>query len=168
MRLLRIIEMPSLLAGHVAAAAILVLIPAICWEVVARYAFNAPTIWAHEIGYMLTGASFVLGMSYALRNDSHIRVDLLSVLIGDRIRALVDLLGYLLLVLPAIVWLGWTLGDVAVEAWRRGEHSGQSAWNPLIWPFRAVICLGLSLLALQMLAAIVKAARTLVRSGGGR
>lgn len=69
---------------------------------------------------------------------------------------------------PAIVWLGWTLGDVAVEAWRRGEHSGQSAWNPLIWPFRAVICLGLSLLALQMLAAILKAARTLVRGGGGR
>ncbi|MCC7272970.1 MAG: TRAP transporter small permease subunit [Alphaproteobacteria bacterium] len=150
--------MPSVLAGHAAAAAILVLIVAICWEVVARYVFNAPTIWAHEIGYMLTGAGFLLGMSWTLRSDGHIRVDLLATLIGRRGQALIDLLGYALFILPVTLWLSWTLGAIAVEAWRRGEHSGQSAWNPLIWPFRALVCLGVALLALQVVASIVRAA----------
>ncbi|MGE0717701.1 MAG: TRAP transporter small permease subunit [Alphaproteobacteria bacterium] len=162
MRLLRVIELPSVVAGHVAATAILALMLAICWEVVSRYVFNAPTIWAHEIGYMLTGGAFLLGMSWTLRRDGNIRVDLLSTLLGRRGQAVIDLAGYLFLVLPVSGWLAWTLGGIAVEAWRRREHSGQSAWNPLIWPFRALVCLALVLLTLQLVATILRTAATVL------
>ena len=50
-----------------ASFAIVPLVLATCYEVLARYLFGAPTIWAYEIGYTLTGSHFLLGMAYTLR-----------------------------------------------------------------------------------------------------
>ena len=163
---MRWLEAPSLYAGWLAAVAVAVLMGAICFEVVSRYVFDAPTVWAHEIGYMTTGAAFVLGMAYALRRDEHIRVDVFSARFGVRGRAAVDLVGFAVFVLPVTGWLSWTLLRIAIDVWQRGEHSGQSAWNPLIWPFRAVLCLGFVLLLLQVVAEIWK--RIAILTGGRR
>ena len=50
-----------------------------CWrvayEVIARYVFNAPTIWAFDVTYMLYGTLFMLGAAYALHKGAHIRTD---------------------------------------------------------------------------------------------
>jgi TRAP-type mannitol/chloroaromatic compound transport system permease small subunit len=48
------------------------LIAAVVYEVVARYAFAAPTIWSFDLTYMLYGAMFMLGAAYALRIGAHI------------------------------------------------------------------------------------------------
>ena len=53
--------------GSFGACLIVPLVLATCWEVFARYMFGAPTIWAYEIGYMLTGSHFLLGMAFTLR-----------------------------------------------------------------------------------------------------
>jgi TRAP-type mannitol/chloroaromatic compound transport system permease small subunit len=47
----------------------------VAWEVVARYAFNAPTIWSFDLTYMLYGTIFMLGCAYALHKGAHIRTD---------------------------------------------------------------------------------------------
>src|SRR5262245_40505338 len=51
------------------------LVAAVAYEVVARYAFNAPTIWVFDTTYMLYGTLFMLGASYALHKGAHIRTD---------------------------------------------------------------------------------------------
>ena len=48
---------------------------AVTYEVVARYAFNSPTIWAYDVSYMLYGTIFMLGAAYALHKGAHIRTD---------------------------------------------------------------------------------------------
>ena len=45
----------------------------VAWEVISRYALNAPTIWSFDLTYMLYGTIFMLGAAYALHKGAHIR-----------------------------------------------------------------------------------------------
>ena len=78
-RFLALIDGLSRVSGWVASLLIVPLIFASVYEVFSRYLFNAPTIWAYEIGYMATGTYFFLGMAYALKERAHIRIDLFLV-----------------------------------------------------------------------------------------
>mgnify|MGYP006175224335 CR=1 FL=1 len=114
--------------GVLAALLLVPLVLATTWEVVSRYALHAPTIWAYEIGYTLTGAHFLLALAYTLRQGEHIRIDVLSVFLSDRARRRIDTVVYALL-LPILVWVSWTLWNYMAEGFARGETSGQSALN---------------------------------------
>ena len=159
--LLSIIERLTGSFGVIGAWIVLPLIAATVYEVMSRYLFNAPTIWAYELGYMATGANFLLGSAYALREKAHIRIDVLYTRFSPRTKALIDSAGYLLLFLPVALWLSYRLGIYALEAFLSGELSGQSAWNPVIWPFRLVFFSGIFLLSLQGIAELIKAVAVL-------
>lgn len=162
--LLRWIDRANGIAGGVACALVLLLMLAMVWEVAMRYLLNAPTAWAFEISYMLMGASFLLAVGYALREGTHVRMDLFHARFPPRLQGAVDALLHGALILPLTVWLAWRLGHYAFEGWLSGEVSGKSAWNPKVWPFRAAIALGTALFALQVLAEFLRAlARALGR-----
>ena len=145
----------------------LVLIVLMNYEVAARYLFSAPTLWSYEVSTMVMGASFVLAIGYAVVADSHVRVDMLAARLGGRGQALVDLAGYALL-LPLLVWLSWALWGYFHGAWGSGETSGQSAWNPRVWPFRLPLFLGVLVWTLQVLAEVARAALALAGRGAPR
>ena len=142
--------------GRVGAVLILILILAVSYEVVMRYAFNAPTMWAYEVAAMLMGTSFLITIAYAMVTESHVRVDFLYARIGPRGRALIDVAGYLLFLLPLALWLTWGRWNNLVQAYATGETTGQSAWNPVVWPFRVAYVVGLVLFSLQILAEILR------------
>lgn len=162
--LIRLIERLTAGVGIVASFALVPLVLATCYEVFARYVFGAPTIWAYEIGYFLTGTHFLLGMAFALRTNEHIRIDIFSGHFSQRTRAVIDLLGYAVL-LPLMVWLSYALWLHLAQGYLRNERSGQSAMNLPVWPFRVVFFLAFALLALQVLAEVAKAVRSF-RDGG--
>jgi TRAP-type mannitol/chloroaromatic compound transport system permease small subunit len=143
--------------GVIAGWIIVPLIAATVYEVFSRYALNAPTIWAYEVAYMATGTNFLLGAAFALRERAHIRIDVLFVHLPPKVRAVIDVAGYLLLFLPTAYWLSYLLWEYAFDAYVSGEVSGQSAWNPIIWPFRTVFFAGFALLALQGTVETIKA-----------
>ena len=164
----RVVKVIDKITGNVALVAAWVILPLIfasVFEVVSRYIFNAPTIWAYEIGYMATGVNFLLGSAFTLRERAHIRIDLLYSRLDPKWESLIDAAGYILLFLPFSFWLSYRLGIYALEAYNSGELSGQSAWNPLIWPFRAIFFLGFSLLSLQAAAELIRS--ILVLAGAG-
>jgi TRAP-type mannitol/chloroaromatic compound transport system permease small subunit len=158
---LRTIDAVSGLSGRIAAWIIAPLIFAMVYEVAARYLFNAPTIWAFEVGYMAMGANFLLGAAYALRERAHIRIDVAYSHFPPRIKAAIDVIGYGLVFLPFSIWLSWRLALYAHGSFESGEHTGASAWSPLIWPLRAVFALGFILLSLQAVAELVRSLRML-------
>jgi TRAP-type mannitol/chloroaromatic compound transport system permease small subunit len=165
--IVRLIERISSFTGVIAAWLIVPLVFATVYEVVARYAFNAPTIWAYEIGYLMTGSSFLLGMAYALSRDAHIRIDVISTLFSLRTKAIIDLVCYIGLLIPFLVWLTHLLWTRALAAIASGEKSGQSAWNPPLWPFRTVFFVAFALLLLQVIAEVIKCVRRLQRAEAG-
>ncbi len=151
MILVRLIGQLSLWSGRAGAVLVLPLVLAMVYEVVSRYAFNAPTAWAFEVSYMMMGSIFLMGLSYALRENAHVNVDFLHQKAPPRLIALIDLVGYAILA-AMLFWLASTLVANAQGVWRTGEGSGLSAWNPPIWPYRVVYALGFALFALQAAA----------------
>ena len=155
--LLQLIERVSGISGHVTAWLLAPLILATVYDVGARYMFNAPTEWAYEIGYMMMGAHALLGMAYTLREHGHVRIDAFSQMFSQGAKAVIDLVGYLFLVLPCLLWMTWSLWGYWTNSFYTHELSGQSAWNPVIWPFKMVFFVAFVLLVLQILAEVIKA-----------
>lgn len=156
LQLIALIERITGAAGKMVAWVVLPLIFATCYEVFSRYVLNAPTIWAFEAGYMAMGVHALIGAAYTLQCHSHIRIDVLYSHFPERTKALIDVAGYLVLFFPAVIWLCIGLWDYWTEALVSGEQSGQSAWNPVIWPFRLCFFAGYALLLLQGLAEVMK------------
>ena len=117
-----------------------------------------PTIWAYEVGYILTGAHFLLAMAFTLKSDEHIRIDIFSGQFSQRTRAVIDLLAYAVL-LPLMIWLSYALfqhlraGLPAQRAERPvgDEPAGVALPRDLLVAF--------TLLTLQILAEVIKAVR---------
>lgn len=154
--IIRLIERLTGATGIVAAFLLIPLVIATAYEVFARYVLNTPTVWAFEVGYMVMGAHFLLGSAYTLRQGQHVQVDLVSGFISKRSNAIITVFFYMLL-LPCLVWLCYGLWEYAYYAWDSNETSGQSSWNPRVWPYRAVFVASFALLSLQVFAEMLKA-----------
>lgn len=153
---IRAIERLSKVFGYLGAWIIAPLIVSMVWEVISRRFFDAPTMWAYEMSYMLMGTSFIFGLAWTLRMRRHVRVDFLYDHVSLKKQSMIDLVGFAFLALPATILLLGGLWDFLVYAYERDLRSGQSAWNPLVWPFRAGFVIGFALLLLQTISEILK------------
>jgi len=161
---IRLIEGLTQAVGGLAALVVIPLTVATCYEVFARYLFGAPTIWAFELGYTLMGIHFLLGGALTLQRQAQVRIDLIYARLSARAQAGIDLSLYLLLIVPALWLLSNRLASYAWEAFNSGETTGQSAWNPPIWPLRFFITAAFILLLLQVLAECLKCIQVLRRA----
>ena len=146
-------------SGALAAWLVIPLIAASCYEVFSRYVLGEPTLWAFEIGYMVMGTHFLIGLAYTLREGEHVRVDFFYAHVSPRTRALIDAFTYVALLLPLAGWLSLALWQKVLSAYASHERSGMSAFNPVIWPFRLVMCTAFALLFLQAVSELLKAIR---------
>jgi TRAP-type mannitol/chloroaromatic compound transport system permease small subunit len=137
------------------------LIVASVYEVFSRYVLGEPTLWAFEIGYMVMGTHFLIGLAYTLREREHVRVDFFYAHISPKARALIDAFTYAVLLLPLAGWLTAALWQKVQSAYESHERSGMSAFNPVIWPFRLIMCTAFALLALQALAELLRCIKVL-------
>lgn len=132
-------------------------------EVVLRYGFNRPTIWAHETSQFLFGAFFILGAGYTLLYRRHVNMDMLYVRLSLRTRAIVDLVtGVLFLSFCAV--LLWKGGLMAWDSVKLREVT-YSVFAPPIYPLKITLVVGFFLLTLQGLAKFI---RDLVTAISGR
>ena len=155
-RAIRGIEAVTSIVGNVGAWILVPLVLSMVYEVAARHVFGAPTFWAYEVGYMLAGSSYMFGIAYCLKQGAHIRVDFIYGQLSPKGRAVVDIVGYLLLLLPGLLWLDLGLYNYAYEAFEYGEVTGESAWNPVVWPFRSAWVIGFFVFTLQVFAEVMK------------
>ena len=75
----------------------------VAYEVIARYFFNAPTIWSYDVTYMLYSAIFMLGAAYALHLGAHIRTDFFFESWSTRTKGIIDSVAYLALFFPSLI-----------------------------------------------------------------
>jgi TRAP-type mannitol/chloroaromatic compound transport system permease small subunit len=132
------------------------LVLAVSWEVTARYAFNAPTIWSFDVTYMLYGTIFMLGAAYALHKGAHIRTDFFFEKWSIRTRGVIDSTAYLVFFFPSIITFFFVSGAEGWYAFEIGETSEQTPWRPILWPFKMVVPLACLLLVIQGVSETIK------------
>lgn len=129
---------------------------AMVYEVTARYAFTAPTVWAYDISRMCYGAMFVLGSAYALSKGLHIRSDFIYRTWSIKTQGWVDLLLYIVFFFPSMLLLLWVSSDWAWVSVVRAERSMDTAWAPLIGPLKSTLPVGVLLLVIQGISEVLK------------
>lgn len=154
MRLLRIIDHISNWSGRIASFLILVMIAIVVYEVVLRYAFDRPTMWAHESAQFVFGAMSILGGGYVLYRGSHVKMDVVYSRCSPRTKAILDLITAPIFFCFAATLL-WTSGEIAWESIQELERSN-SQWRPPIYPIKSLIPVAALLVLLQGVAKFVR------------
>ena len=152
-RFLRVIDVINTWVGRTVAHLLILLMLVMTYEVVMRYLFTSPSLWAMEMNQCISVVLVALGGGYALLNGKHINADVLYSRLGERTRAIIDLVTAPLFFLFIIV-LVWQTWDVAVESWEMKEYT-QMAGIP-IYPVRMIIVVGGLLILFQGFAKFVR------------
>lgn len=137
--------------GRAAAWLNLLLVLVVMAQVVLRYGFNRGLVPLEELMWHLYAAAFMLGLSYALVRDAHVRVDLLHDRWSPSARAWVEIAGILCLLLPFAFVIWHQSLDWVATSWRLGESSTSPTGLPYRWAIKAVIPLSFTLLLLAAL-----------------
>lgn len=120
-----------------------------------RYGVNySSNAWLEVQWYLFAGV-VMLGASYTLQRNQHVRVDILYSMLGARGRLWVDVFGLLFFMLPAILMLAWMTWPYFLDSWTRNEMSATPG-GLVRWPVKLLMPLGFALLAMQGLSELVK------------
>ena len=126
------------------------------YEVVARYFFTAPTIWAEELSRLVFIWATFLAAAALLRRNQHIRVTALTALMGapGRRAARLVSLAFVVAFCALVVWYGL---DAPINSYLRGRTSGSMLDIPAWW-MQAAVPLGFALLGVQAALAFARTA----------
>lgn len=152
LRALAAVDRVSRLLAWAAMAMLVVLVADMMYEVAARRAFAAPTLWAYDVAYMLNGLIFIFAAGHTLRTNGHVRIDFLSSRLPLKIQDWINVAVYLLLLFPAMSFLVAGAWQEWREAFVTDELDPASPWRPLLWPLFAGILIGFASLFLQIAA----------------
>lgn len=120
-------------------------------EVVLRYVFDSPTDWSWELAAMLAGAMFVMGAGWDLKDDKHVRTDIIYVRLNRKWQAIFDLFFFTTIFFSFTVVLTVKSVQQALYSIRILERTF-SMWAPPLYPLKIVIALSFIVLLLQGLA----------------
>ncbi len=154
--LLSLVERLSKILVSIVMSLLIVLVAAMLYEVVSRRVFNAPTLWAFDVSYMINGTIFLGAAGYTLMRNEHIRIDFFSQKLPVRIQHAINLVIYICLFLPAMLIICHSAISDAYRAFVTGEVERVSPWAPVIWPYYSAVALGLSVLFLQSIVQTIR------------
>lgn len=120
-----------------------------------RYAFDLSSNAWLEVQWYLFAATVMLGASYTLLRNEHVRVDLVYGNLGERARLWVDVFGMIVFMLPAVILLTWMTWPFFWDAWMRNEGS-PNAGGLVRWPVKFLLPIGFLLLTLQGFSELIK------------
>lgn len=156
----RAIDALNELVGRYTAYLILPLIGVVFYEVIMRYAFNAPTSWAFEMTIFIYGVHFMLALGFAHKHDGHVAIDVFEAKLPNRPRAILRIVSNLVLFLPTIGLLSIWSVIYATTSWQNWEQAS-SSWAPAVYPYKTLMALGFILLLLQGVSKLIQDFRAL-------
>lgn len=132
--------------------------------VVARYLFGFGSAWLSESVIYAHATLFMLAAAWTLQAGGHVRVDIFYAETSARTKALIELVGSLLLLLPFMLVLLWLSVPYAARSWSILEHSQEASGLPIVFVLKTLIPLFAVLVALQGVAQAIRAATVLSRA----
>lgn len=133
--------------------------------VLLRYVFGVSSIAVNESVLYMHASLFMLGAGYTLLVDDHVRVDIFQAKASTRGKALIDVLGHVVLLVPSMLALLWWSWPSVRNAWAIQEGPISVGGIPAVFMLKSLIPAFCLLLLVQSLSCLM---RNLVRFGGGR
>ena len=133
--------------------------------VVLRYLFDLSWVMMQESMIYLHGVIFMLGAAYTLKHEGHVRVDIIYQRCTPKVKAWIDLLGTLFLLLPVAGFILWSSWGYVMDSWEILEGSRNSGGLPLVYLLKTCLLLMSGLLILQGLSLLMSKIVYLFESG---
>lgn len=133
----------------------------IVFDALSRYLFHAGSIALQELEWHLFDAVILLGISYALKEGAHVRVDIFYASFKPQTQAYIDIFSYLFLVLPfslLIIYMGF---DFVMQSFVQSEGSSDPGGLPYRFIVKSIMLFSFALLLLQALSEIIKRIKVL-------
>lgn len=132
LKLSALIDLVSEALGKVAGYLVLVCCLVSAGNAMVRYTFNYSSNGWLEIQWYMFAFIVLVGASYTLRMNEHVRVDIIYGAISSRTRLWVDIIGIVLFLMPACFYLAWLSWPMFMLSWHQNEMSSNAAWaHPL-------------------------------------
>ena len=122
---------------------------------VIRKAFNMSSNAWLELQWYLFGAAFLLAAAYTLRQNEHIRIDIVYGAFSRRVQHWIDLFGHVFFLMPFVILMIVYFIPYVGLSYRSGEMSN-NAGGLILWPAKSMLLIGFVLLGLQGVSEIVK------------
>lgn len=120
-----------------------------------RYAFGMSSNAWLEIQWYMFGAVVMLGTSYTLKKNEHVRVDIVYANVSTRRQMSIDIFGFTMFMLPATVIMTYLCWPIFYNSWHMGEISS-NAGGLIRWPVKLLLPVGFFLLSLQGISELIK------------
>ena len=155
-RMITLLDTMTEQSGKVAAWSVLGLIALVLYDTLARYLFSSGSIALQELEWHLHDLLFLLGISYALKHNAHVRVDLFYEKYSEKAKAWVNIAGILLLIIPFSVFIFYTGMEFAQDAYGCGEMSPNPGGLEYRFIIKSVISVAFVLVILQAVSELLK------------
>jgi TRAP-type mannitol/chloroaromatic compound transport system permease small subunit len=142
--------------GAITSIAMVLMILNVFYDVITRYVFNMSSIGMQEMEWHLFSVIILLGVSYTLKGDGHVRVDIIYDRLSYRKKAMINMLGAIFFILPISLLVGISSIDNAVSAYASMEQSGNPGGLQYRWIVKALIPLSFLLLIITSVGFFIK------------
>lgn len=142
--------------GTITAIAMVLMILNVFYDVVMRYFFRTGSIAMQEMEWHLFSVIILLGVAYTLKEDGHVRVDVLYDRFKPKKKAMINMIGSVIFILPIALLVGLSSIDNAYEAYVSMEQSGDPGGLTNRWIVKALIPLSFFLLIITSIGFFIK------------
>jgi TRAP-type mannitol/chloroaromatic compound transport system permease small subunit len=150
----RWVDAVNRLVGRAVMYLVFVMMGILLWSSISRGLFDISYIWSVEIAQFMLTAYYILGGGYSMQIESHVRMDLFYSRWSPRTQALVDAVtsGFLLFYIVFLLVGGISGTIYAIEY----NQKNYSSWAPPLAPIKIIMCIGITLMLLQVIAVFFK------------
>lgn len=142
--------------GYFTAFVMVIMILNVTYDVVMRYFFNTGSIAMQEMEWHLFSVIILLGISYTLKEDGHVRVDLIYDTLTNKKKAKINMVGVALFILPVALLIGIESIPYVVESFASNEKSGDPGGLEYRWIVKSLIPLSFFFLVITAVGFFIK------------
>ncbi|UCD79153.1 MAG: TRAP transporter small permease subunit [Desulfobacterales bacterium] len=124
------------------------------YEVIMRYLFNRPTIWAWDVNVQLFAVIVVFGAGNTLLQKGHVVMDIFILRLSERKRLIINMAVYIIFIVTMAIVV-WQCGIFARRSIEIGERTS-TLLSPPIYPLKTGIFIGVALFWLQAISLFIK------------
>jgi len=156
LKLEKLIDRFSNIIGAIATVTMFLMLLNVFYDAIMRYFFRTGSIAMQEMEWHLFSVVFMFGIAYALKEDGHVRVDILYDRWSPRTQALINIAGTLLMLIPLSVLIIEGSIWFVHESFMSGEISGDPGGLTHVWLIKAVIPVSFVFLVISAIGFLIR------------